>query len=207
MEKILVILISVLLIVGCGQKEETITTDVPDSSNTSTDVGCGTDDSGCEVTIDEGLKQYKELISNFKEVSYDEAYEMLNNGSSFVLYYGFKTCPWCQELIPFLAEYTKYIDIYYVDQRPDGEDSRKEEHPLYESYLKNYEIINEFAETDKIYAPTVINVIDGEIISIHTGTVEGHDAHERKMTDEEKELLRAQLDEMMADAEGMELWK
>ena len=48
----------------------------------------------------------------------------------------------------------------------------------------------------QIYVPFVIVIKDGKVVSGHIGTVEGHDAHERKMNDQEKQDLQDIYTEM-----------
>lgn len=189
--KILLILISLLFITGCSKKEEI-----------KEETGCDVEAQGCEIeVVTDEVRSYRTLIKNFTELSYDEAYSRITNGGSLVIYYGFETCPWCQELLPILNEFTEDYEIFYVNMKPDGEDSRVEGHSQYDSYLKNFELIKSFNESEKIIAPTIIEVINGELVMTHAGTVEGHNAKERKMTAEEKLILKETVSEFFRNLE------
>ena len=48
-----------------------------------------------------------------------------------------------------------------------------------------------------LYVPVVVSIKDGNTIDGHVGTVDGHDAHERVMTEEEVEKLTAIYSEML----------
>ena len=53
-------------------------------------------------------------------------------------------------------------------------------------YLKDYMKEDESGDL-KLYVPLVVRIENGKVVDGHLGTVEGHDAHERKMNEEEKE--------------------
>ena len=43
---------------------------------------------------------------------------MMDNGETFVVYFGFNSCPWCRSVLPILLDVAKDLDlkkIYYVD--------------------------------------------------------------------------------------------
>lgn len=118
---------------------------------------------------------------------------------------------------------TNLDKIYYVDVRPD-DDAEKDIRDKYTLNERNkarktkdasdayYSVLtalaNELSDyvlyTDKgkkvntgekrLYAPTVVAVLNGEIIGFHEGTVDNHEKDEdgtlRDMTDKEKETLR-----------------
>lgn len=193
LRKIVLLLLTLVLIAGCSKKNE----------KEESSIGCGTDEAGCEIiNVTPEVKAYRNLISNFEEITLEDAATRITNGGSLTIYYGFETCPWCQELLPLLSEYATKTEVFYVNMKPDSEDVRKEEHPLYQEYLKNYQLIYPNADEEKIYAPTIAKFAGGELEMLHVGTVEGHDAHERKMTDEEKEILKNDLHEFFKDVIG-----
>ena len=50
----------------------------------------------------------------------------------------------------------------------------------------------------QLYVPFVVVVKDGKAVSGHIGTVDGHDAHERSMTDKEKQELKKLYEDMFS---------
>ncbi|MBQ1448205.1 MAG: hypothetical protein IIZ11_02575 [Erysipelotrichaceae bacterium] len=191
MKKLLVILLALMMLFGCTKKPEPVV--VPDQPD-----ACG--DEGCEIEPGENTA-YQEILSmsNFVKSSYEEIATKFKNGGSFTALYGFEGCPWCEELLPILGNYLKgkNYKVYYVDVKPDGEDTRTEDN---ETYMSNYEIFRSFT-TDKIYVPAFVNVVNGEVVSYHEGTVDGHDATERKMTEEEKAQLLNLFKETFGDTD------
>ncbi len=139
--------------------------------------------------------------SQYEEISFDEAISMFRDGKSGILYFGFADCPWCQELVPILTEELQSASktAYFVRTRDEEKnrlytDEQKEEiQPYLQPYMK---------ENDEgvltLYVPLVVVVRDGQVVTAHQGTVDGHDAHERKMTDEEAASLQKELRELVA---------
>lgn len=50
----------------------------------------------------------------------------------------------------------------------------------------------------QLYVPFVVVVKDGKAVSGHIGTVDGHDAHERKMTEKETQELKKIYEDMFS---------
>ena len=53
----------------------------------------------------------------------------------------------------------------------------------------------------QLYVPFVVFVKNGKIMNAHIGTVDGHDAHERTMTEDEQKELTKIYDEMFQSIE------
>ena len=66
-------------------------------------------------------KKYREIIIDSKnKMVYKTTEEVLNlidKKKSFVLYFGFDTCPWCRSVVPTLASISKELnqEVYYID--------------------------------------------------------------------------------------------
>ena len=63
-----------------------------------------------EVTVSEDNPF---IYSNAKDII-----NRINNKETFVIYFGFNTCPWCRSVLPTLMEVSEYLEvdkIYYVD--------------------------------------------------------------------------------------------
>lgn len=122
---------------------------------------------------------------------------------SGVLYFEFSSCPWCKEAKPILKKVAKDngIDIQYVKVR-DEEKNRlytDEQKAIIEPYIQDY-MSNNDEGILTLYVPLVLVVKNGKAIDGHEGTLESHDATERKMTDDEKKELTQIYTKLMGEA-------
>ena len=118
--------------------------------------------------------------------------EKMNNNETFVVYFGFKECPWCRSILNELINVAKdkEVDtIYYVDVKDirdvkeyvDGEIKTTKEGDKYyielisllDKVLDEYTITNGEGEIStgekRIYAPNVIAIGNGVPIQMETG--------------------------------------
>ena len=137
----------------------------------------------------------------------------INNKETFVVYFGFNTCPYCRTVLPSLIEVSEYLEvdkIYYVDIsnirdtiiiNDDNElETTKEGTKEYNELL---EILNDVLEdytledkegntisTDKkrIYAPNIVTVVEGEIIDLETGISDDFDIDKELSKKDKKEI-------------------
>lgn len=170
-----------VLLGGCSNPETTRKEEK--TSETQETAGCS-EEAACEAG------EYS--TAGMKEISFDEAIELFENKESGLLYFGFPDCPWCEEAVPVLTEEAGKagVPILYVRTRDENKerlytDAQKEE---ITPFIKDY-----MQEDDKgdlaLYVPLVLHVEKGVVTAGHEGTVEGHDAHERTMTEEETASL------------------
>ncbi len=121
----------------------------------------------------------------------EEIVKMIDSGETFVVYFGFASCPWCRSVIEELikaANNLKIDKIYYVDVKQirdkleineNGEViTVKKGSKGYYKLLKKLNIILDDYELDdkniksnekRIYAPSVITVVEGEPMVLETG--------------------------------------
>lgn len=143
------------------------------------------------------------LDSKVKFLEKDKIVDALSLGTH-VVYLGWPTCPVCRNVIGvLLKEIDKYsgINLYYynlkeirdkVEQSIEDEDSQ-----LYEKIVNVIELSdNDLAEFSfftngkrKLPAHAIYFVKDGEIIAIHTNTVEGHIDDFEPLLESEKATL------------------
>lgn len=93
------------------------------------------------------------------------------------------------------------IDIQYVKVR-DEEKNRlytDEQKAIIEPYIQDY-MSNNDEGILTLYVPLVLVVKNGKVIDGHEGTLESHDATERKMTNDEKEQLTKIYTKLMSEA-------
>lgn len=192
MKKLLLILLMLFMFTACTNKQDEVTT--------SEDTGSSA--CGIETCEEEDKATYK-IAEN--QISLSEVVTKLENKESFVLYMYFDACPWCKELGPIVSDYLSDKDdlfnmTYALNVRADGtkendlrykDDEGNFNYPEFETI---YNLIkDQLDEDDTVYVPTLIFVKDGELIYYHTGTVEGHDATERTLTDDEKQEIIDEL--------------
>lgn len=146
----------------------------------------------------------------YKEAS--QIVEMIDNKETFVVYFGFADCPWCRSVLPTLIEVAKDLDletIYYVDVKEirdeivlDEEGKsviKKEGDKGYYEILKRLDrVLEEYTLLDdknneistgekRIYAPTVVGVVNGKVEKATDGISEKQTDGYMELTDEMKE--------------------
>ena len=192
MKKLLLILLILFMFTGCQNKE-----DVQDTSSEDSSSACGIE--SCE----EDDKATYLIAQN--QISVSEVVTKLENKDSFILYMYFDACPWCKELGPIVSDYLKDNEellnmTYALNVRPDGtkendlrykDDDGGYNEPEFET-IYNF-IYDQLDEDGIVYVPTLVFVKDGELVYFHTGTVEGHDATKRTLTDDEKQEIADKL--------------
>lgn len=179
-----------LPLAGCSQSSQT--TEEP-----GTDSACSADEEfGCSY-------ETKSDESSFTSITFDEAIAFFEDGKSGLLYFGFPGCPWCEDVVPILKEEAQEndVEVYYIRTRDDDKnrlysDEQKEQ---IIPYLGDYMSDNEEGELT-LYVPLIVAVQDGKAIAGHEGTVDGHDASERDMTDEEKQEAEQEILEVIQAA-------
>ena len=135
---------------------------------------------------------------------------MMDNNETFVVYFGFNSCPWCRSVLPILLDVAsdlKLEKIYYVDvkdirDRLDVDEKGnvitvKEGSEGYvgllarlDDVLEDYtlEFEGEEVETDekRIYAPNVVSVVNGKAKELETGISDEQDDPYMKIKDKMK---------------------
>lgn len=97
--------------------------------------------------------------------------KMINQEESFIVYFGFPDCPWCQAYVGILnnvAKKEKIEKIYYFDIYEAREKNTKE-------YKKIVSILKKYLKSDeegnpRVYVPDVYVVVDGKIINHNNET-------------------------------------
>ena len=161
-------------------------------------------------------KKYREItIDSKNKMVYKTTEEVLNlidKKKSFILYFGFDTCPWCRSVVPTLASISKELnqEVYYIDVKDirdtfELDDDNKPKlvkkgskdysrlleklEPVLEDYTLTDSDNNEIKVGEKrIYAPSIISVIDGKAKELTTGISDKQTDGYMKLTKEmEKE--------------------
>ena len=157
-------------------------------------------------------KKYREIIIDSKnKIVYkttEEVLDLIDKKKSFVLYFGFDTCPWCRSVVPTLASISKELnqEVYYIDVKDirdtfELDDDNKPKlvkkgskdysklleklEPVLEDYTLTDSDNNEIKVGEKrIYAPSIISVIDGKAKELTTGISEKQTDGYMKLTKE-----------------------
>lgn len=160
-------------------------------------------------------KKYRTVkIDSKNKIIYSSAKEilkMMEEKKSFVVYFGFDSCPWCRSVVENVSKISKELDenIYYVDVKEirdvyelDDENKvklTKEGDKNYlklikklDSVLKEYTLTtdgdNEVKVGEKrIYAPNVVSIIDGSAKKLTTGISDKQTDGYMTLTDEMKQ--------------------
>ena len=140
-----------------------------------------------------------------------EIVDMMDNKESFVVYFGFAECPWCRSVITTLIETSKNLGldvIYYVDIEnirdilaldennkvivdKKGTDGYYKLLSYFDNVLDDYDLYNydnEQVKTNekRIYAPSVISVVNGKAKDITTGISDSQDDAYMDITEDMK---------------------
>ena len=135
--------------------------------------------------------------------------KMIEGKESFVVYFGFSTCPWCRSVISTLIDVAKdngLEKIYYVDVKEirdnmtidesgniitskKGSDDYYKLLTLLEPVLDDYTLTNDAGETvltgeKRIYAPNVVSIVGGVAKELETGISELQTDAFMELTDE-----------------------
>jgi len=154
----------------------------------------------------------------FRYINEEEAVKVLENGTG-IIYFGFNSCPWCRNLVPNIVEAAKEADskeIYYLDVMDIRSTLSYENKKVTttregsESYYKLLELLDDYLEkfyvTDakgkkydtgekRLYAPTLVAVVDGKIVGFHEGTLKEHtNGYDALDEDQVKELRKILVD-------------
>ena len=164
-------------------------------------IGCAKTQDACDEGVACPVVE-EDADVDFDLLTIEESIDFFDSKKTGVLYFGFEDCPWCQEILPILEESATEanIPIHYVKTRYGKDQDYKhtyspEQKERLAVHLKDYMSENEEGELT-LYVPLVVVVVDGIAIDAHVGTVEGHDAHERNITEKEKAIVRNKYKKM-----------
>lgn len=141
----------------------------------------------------------------------EEISSLMDDGETFVVYFGFSTCPWCRSMIDQLVKSAKDNDIekiYYVDvlnirdtyqvaednsliKTKDGTTGYMELIKKMENVLSDYSLENTNKEKvlvgeKRIYAPNVVAVVNGKAEKMVEGISEDLKDPYEELTDKMK---------------------
>ena len=202
--KVMIIILIMILLVGCTNKEEKkVMTDAKKFKEEYESIN--------NKINEKNNKKYRAVsISKdnpFVYATAEEIAEKMDKKETFVVYFGFKECPWCRSVIEQLikvAEDQRVGKIYYVDVKDirdvkeldeEGNITTKEEgtegyRALIEKMsdvLEEYTLQKEDEKVEvgekRIYAPNVVAISAGKAIQLETGCNEELDDPYVELTD------------------------
>ena len=108
-----------------------------------------------------------------------------------IYYYGFPTCPWCQELLPIYQQTLKnnQTQSYAVN-------TQKRTFTKYQCRILE-QMYAKWTKSDDLTVPFIVGTRKDGKVRVHVGTVTGHNAKKRKMTLKQKEMLYRQLNSLI----------
>lgn len=168
----MLILLSLLMLAGCGNKS--VEYDQPET----------------EVM---DMSGYGLETENFHYLNLDKMFELMDEKKTFIVVLSHVGCPWCEGLLPVLDMIIndKEMQVYYLNSLSEEVASDTEGLDKLLDLAKEYVTY----EDDKpvLWVPSIFYVQEGTIINVHEGTVNTHPAKERDMTDKEIARLEYQL--------------
>lgn len=128
-----------------------------------------------------------------KPLSMEKALKKMEGHQEAYFYFGFESCPWCQQAKPILKSVIKKTGktVYYVKIRNRKNEllvtaeQKKRYTPFLEKYMKpnNKDVLT-------LYVPLLVHYDGQKVVDGHQGTVKNHDASQRQMTKKERKTLR-----------------
>ena len=133
----------------------------------------------------------------FVEISLEASLEKIEQGESFMIYYGKPNCPWCIEAVPVLNEAAKENGavVYYVDtSKPENYSEAMIEKimTLFEGWL-----LKDEEGEEGFYVPDVAVIVNGRVAANHIATVDSHDPYAAPMSEAEQAELKQIYTEMI----------
>ena len=187
-KKIIISLIIVLLITGCFNKQENTQTDGYKFAEEYTSIN-GIENKSGKINREIKISDKNPFIYKTAE----ELVELIDKKETFIVYFGFSTCPWCRSVLEELVkalddnkvDKVYYVDVYDIRDVKELDESgniitSKEGS---EGYMKLLERLNDVLDDYKltkgeetievgekrIYAPNIVAVSRGKAIQLETG--------------------------------------
>ena len=149
--------------------------------------------SKADMTGYEGLTDKEDHVFIVSDAN--DFIEKLDQKETFVAYFGFNTCPWCNSMISILNDFGKEYnqEILYINTRPNKQVTANNQIDHYDelySRIGEYWNIDHETGENYLFVPFVIFVKNGEVTASHMGTVDGHFPDIMDLTKEQAEQLK-----------------
>ncbi|HEM5351206.1 TPA: transporter accessory protein, partial [Streptococcus suis] len=127
---------------------------------------------------------YDKASPEFIQVDTSTTIENIKSNKAGLYYFGFESCPWCQDLLPQLQEelHNSSNKAYLVNTKSKAftSEAKKIVTSIYKEHLGG----------DKLYVPFLVAINSKGQVRVHMGTVKGHDASSEEMTPEQLKELK-----------------
>ena len=202
-KKIIIVLFSIITILGisgCKVKENTDALKFKEEYESLNDTKSNSGKTIRTLSIGKN--------NPIKYSSDEEIVKMIKNKKTFVVYFGFASCPWCRSILPNLLKAASDLNlntIYYVDvtnirdvmkldeeekiiTEKKGTDGYNELLKLLDDVLENYTLKNTKDEEiptgkKRIYAPNIVSIVNGKAEGFTTGISEEQTDGYMQLTD------------------------
>ncbi len=140
------------------------------------------------------MSGYDGLVSEqFYDITVQQVLEKIADEETFIVYFGYQDCPWCNCVVPILNEVSieNAMPIYYLDFH----------NSVNSENVEGMKQISEICGNDQtglkegqfaFFFPTVLYIKQGEVYKVHIGTVSGHNGFEDPLSEKQKERLTYQ---------------
>ncbi|MEF9967783.1 MAG: glutaredoxin domain-containing protein [Longicatena sp.] len=175
MKKIITLVLTLLVLVGCSTGTPT---DKTDKTTEKIDVSTlNILDFNNEQADMSGYELLTDTKHVYKQITMEDSIRLFTEKGSGVVYYGYLGCPFCQQAVPVLNNAARQmgVDIYYVDvMSPEGTSDEITAELI--DHIKDY-LVEEEGEP-VFYVPQVFVIKDGEIVGDHLSLVDSYDISE-----------------------------
>ena len=153
-------------------------------------------------------KKYMELSipkdNPIKYVKASDIVKLMEEESTFVVYFGFKECPSCRSVVEPLMDVIYYVDVkdirdtFMLDSNNQPKETKRGSEDYYKlltyfnDVLYNYSLYTKDGkevktEMKRIYSPNIISVLDGVPTTLTIAEPKGYKDHYKKMTSKQFE--------------------
>ena len=203
--KIFLILIISILVIGCTKEE--ISSDAKKFKDEYEALN-NTENNYGKTNRTVSIQEDNPIVYKTAE----EIVDKINNKETFVVYFGFPSCPWCRSMIEELIKSAKdnnqekiyYVDVYEIrdtfelneegmpEKTKEGTSGYNELISLMSDVLSDYTLTNDAGEEinvgeKRIFAPNVVAVVSGKAEKMIEGTATNLEDPYGELTDEMKE--------------------
>lgn len=162
-----------------------------------------------------GKKNRKVTIPEKNGVKYIDGKKLIKkirNKDSFIVYFGFKDCPWCRSVVEILIDTMKennVKEIYYMDIKEVRDVYKIEDEKLVKEkegtaeymelikrlgkVLEDYTVGDASTGEKRIYAPNIVGIKEGKAIVMQTGVSKKETNPYMKLTKTMKEDTKKQF--------------
>ena len=169
------------------------------TENTSGENTSEENTSGSEIS---GYPSLEGEETAYVKKTFSDVFNSIEQKENRLYYIGYPGCEWCQSMVAILNQAAMEAgkEIWYVplydEQGNQIYDMKDREE--FVAYAKEHLETNDEGEPT-LYSPYVFVLRDGEIVSSHVGTLDGHELEEGMTSEQEEELLniyRAMFEEV-----------